>query len=120
MRINPKLIASDNYSTTETKIGTWLGKPLYRKVYSFNVSSNGVSSVDLDNISYDKIWLNMGKSFVQSSTRSQGFARADYRDTIHDVGFFIAIDTKRLTVVSGSNAVAGTAYATVEYTKTTD
>lgn len=37
MRINPKLLKSDNiYSTDEIIIGKYLNKNLYRKVYHFN------------------------------------------------------------------------------------
>jgi len=57
-----------NYSTSEIRIGTWLGKPLYRKVvkYSSTISAgwSGVafSTLGLSNIEYLRIPSALGKN----------------------------------------------------------
>lgn len=50
---------STTYSTTETVIGTWLGKPLYRKVFNIgNLPNAGASTytTGLTNVICQNIW----------------------------------------------------------------
>lgn len=43
--IEESTYASNTYSTTETRIGTWIdGKPIYRKVYTINLSASDRST----------------------------------------------------------------------------
>lgn len=52
---------SDVYSTEEVRIGTWLGKPLYRRVVSFsNVVINGNANKSVANLGANCIIRNIG------------------------------------------------------------
>lgn len=115
-----------NYSSTEKVIGTWInGKPLYRKVYEFTLTSSGYtfSSYSLGLSNVDKIYIN-GNSFIQTSNntfyqlnigryQSNTFAYNNeyswFRCNRTDVNYSI-----------GDTLAGGTCYLIVEYTKTTD
>lgn len=106
----------DIYSTSEIVIGEWLGKPLYRKVFttntlninqrSGNLYSGAISiSTYLSNI--DKIFINAGKSWVNIS----GVTRLL-------LGAYQQNDT--LAIYTEVERLNCTLTLTVEYTKTTD
>ena len=64
----------ENYSIIEKRIGTWIdGKPLYRKTYSVNKddfdeatwgTNDCKAYLDLGISNIDKIWIDLGKSFI--------------------------------------------------------
>lgn len=109
------------YSTDEIKTNEiWInGKPIYRKVVSFNVI-NGYNNYGY-NINADDIWIDFSNSFIKSSTRVNPVSRADYRSENYSIGGFIATDARQLYVMIGSDtSLSGIAYITLKYTKTTD
>lgn len=112
------------YSTEETRIGTWLGKPLYRKAYNFTTSSSALNmQIKIDNIDYGYITMtdksvlldNIGNSksmpmnFVTSTTF---ICRANVQYT-SDAGWFVYF-------VYPSDVKNKKGIVVVEYTKTTD
>lgn len=65
----------EKYSTTETKIGTWIdGKPIYRKVLSGTIGSSGYTSVT-HNLSIESV-INI-KGFC--AVLNQTFSSNGYR-----------------------------------------
>ena len=109
---------SDIYSTDETVIGTFLGKPLYRKVLAFTNTriANGVE-------------LAHGISDMKMCTKISGFHYKDSGQYITQLipwqgNLFFRLVTPTSVTFSGNdyfNAEADvTIYIIMEYTKTTD
>lgn len=105
------------YSTTETKIGTWInGKTIYRKVITGTINS-GLNTIPI-NASYDDVWVDLGHSFIKGSNRVTPLARADYRSENYSVGAVIDVSGNQIFVITGTDSsLAGTAYITIEYTR---
>ena len=102
-----------NYSTEETKIGTWIdGKPLYRK--TFNITSGFSNSFDIihniSNIDYCKCY---GTLITRDTTIEQFYNyNADY--------FRCFRDNKVIKIRYGTINSPTTIIINLEYTKTTD
>lgn len=126
--ITPSIIADDTefysqdnyeqYSLNETRIGTYLGKPLYRKVIDFGALPNataksvahGISNIDkivkIDGITY----ANQNYSPIPLIYNS---SEAQYNTEIYVGG-------SNITMRSTQNRSNTTAMIYLEYTKTTD
>ena len=104
--------AGDVYSTTETRIGTWIdGKPIYRRIFtgtktgSRPVISNQVLNVDTVIKQYGQLTNNNWKYVLTTSSNGVGYK-------IEDSTFYIYSEDSTNTTWS---------YVTIyEYTKTTD
>ena len=113
----------DIYSTTETRIGTWIdGKPLYRKVISANSpSSTGSSAVisDLSSLNYSFIKIADGCIFDTSGNFMES---VNYYVNSGDYSAcWVRLTDKNLVMLIGnSNRANKQCYITLEYTKTTD
>ena len=118
MKINPKLLENDNYSTTEEIIGTWLNKPLYRKVIDFGALPNNSSKSVLHGITNrDKI------------VNIHGYSYRSTDDTYITLPYSATGTQNVACYVNGSNVITITyqdrrnfavSYIVLEYTKTTD
>ena len=104
----------NTYSTTETVIGTWLGKPLYRKVLSFTTSSTLNSFIQVaHNIS------NVDE-FTPNVTMAVKYNNSWYKAP-NDLIIEVYAGEVNFTYYNTSTAMANApAYAVLEYTKTTD
>lgn len=112
----------DVYSTEETVIGTWLGKPLYRKIlvigslppkdketdYPHNISNLdiftrivGSASYTLDGVFYQMPLPNIGA--LANTNSVQVNRKGDY-----------------ITISNGRDRTMWSGYLILEYTKTTD
>jgi len=101
----------NTYSTDEIRIGTWMGKPLYRKVFTGNISSSiehGLTNVNFVN-SYGYVISGTGNFMPLPSLR---VAYPNY-----NIGYYVT--NQNIVFEKGSEA-SGTATITLEYTKTTD
>ena len=118
MIINPKLIASQNYSTSEKKIGIWVdNKPLYRKTISVGALPNGEKTIN-HGISNLKRVVNMYGCAYRSS---DGSNIPLMNSTYNNLASSIYVKSTTLTIVTFSDRTAfKEAYVTLEYTKTTD
>lgn len=104
-----------NYSTEEQVVGTWIdGKPIYKKVYSINVSGTSynrdISSLNIDNL----IKIN---GISQGNPRTMNY----YSSSTDNLRVFITGDNK-LYISSGETYPTKpfTTIVILEYTKTTD
>ena len=107
----------NTYSTTEIRIGTWLGKPLYRKV--FNVNSISTSNTDLVNIT-SLNYSQIVKVYGMLNTDNNQHFPIPLTDSSANYSVIFATSTAlrgRAAVGSGNFA---NAWLAVEYTKTTD
>ena len=118
--INNKIEELNTYSTEEQRIGTWIGKPLYRKTFNVGTLPNAGSKsfeTDLD-------WS------ICKTTNISGCA-------IHPTGGSLPLNfanplaagemigcrqtgTNKITIYTGADRSSYTGYVTLEYTKTTD
>ena len=102
------------YSEEEQVVGTWLGKPLYRKTLEFTPNASETKSLNINNI--DKVWIDESHSFIDNSGETlplnqyitEGYSRA-----------WINKETG-LRFVTTLNISNREGYLTVLYTKTTD
>jgi hypothetical protein len=109
----------NTYSTTEHRIGTWInGKPIYRKVFTFTTPSNDDDYIINTGLSMDKII----KVYGGIAGASGGVTPIPYAIWFGTTPYYT---TFRVSVnkiyYKGSSAYGNTsAYAIIEYTKTTD
>lgn len=108
------------YSTTETRVGTWIdGKPIYRKVISFASSDNMNFSKAHNITNGDKFWLNGSASFIIGGTSTESLP-VNYYNNANDF-CRTWLNTSNIRVISPSSfGTNRTFYIVVEYTKTTD
>lgn len=110
------------YSADEVIIGTWMGKPLYRKVLIFNSTINGNTEFSLaHNITnYERVWIDVSNTFIYSNLYTSSVPSIGYYQNLTDkLNIYIYGDY----VVFYSNGGWGetwTKVVTLNYTKTTD
>lgn len=130
----------NEYSTSEQKIGTFMGKDLYRKTLTYNISdlvfSDNVCELDISSLNSDLIMVDKSHTFIHSEYTDEG---VDYNDNVY-MGYLGSSSTsfanfknasfvienssyfnskKILYLFMGSTirGFGGTLYLTVEYTK---
>lgn len=104
------------YSSEETVIGTWLGKPLYRKTINVGtLPNNTVLRVAHNIINYDRFVNIIGSAKSSTQSLSFPFVGSNLSDNIA-----IQITTDNIVIITGSDRSAFNGYVTLEYTKTTD
>lgn len=110
--------SSTSYSTTETICGTWLDKPLYRKVINFGALPNNTTKQVNHNIAnIDRIVNTQGYAYASSTQVSVNIPYAGYGDFVCDV----IVNTTYVKVATHLDQSAfGECYIFLEYTKTTD
>lgn len=108
----------NTYSTDEIRIGTWMGKPLYRKVYYVNAfANNGNVYLDINVENVDTVISANGYAKNSSHTETI-FLNSSYSNAIYDVIVWEESKNKlRLHSTSDRSGYSG--YVWIEYTKTT-
>lgn len=104
------------YSTTEQRIGTYLGKPLYRKVLKFGaLANNGETTVD-----YDSTYIiQQFNVYVKNPTSGVKFHLPVVGTNY--INAFDYIPNNRIAILTTSDRTGFTNnYVIIEYTKTTD
>lgn len=119
--VNNNDVLKGTYSTNETRIGTWMGKPLYRKVLStIGLSGETKKSINYNITNPDKIWIAGG--FVYSIRRIVTLPMIGYNgDLSQEVDVWV--EKQENVVKLYSNGGWGndwTFYIIINYTKTTD
>lgn len=118
---------SNNYSTTEQVVGTWIdGKPLYQKtiiVTSITPSSSGLYSIESGLSDINEVFFVADGSNLHQASVSDVRYPVPYvhYDTANLIGVFFNMSTNTIEVRASANQrVALSGYITVRYTKTTD
>ena len=107
----------NNYSTTETKIGTWVdGKPLYRKIINFGVCPNNTTKGVDHNISNLKRIIHL--SGFGGSNQNKGGVTLPHASA-NPIALY-ANDTQVVVIAYQDASGYTQTYIWVEYTKTTD
>lgn len=107
------------YSTSETRIGTWLGKPLYRKIIDFGALPNNTDKSVALGISNLELIITMNG--VANRPGGNKMPIPTVSSTLSGM-IYIYIDASlNLHIVTGEDRSSYTkTYITIEYTKTTD
>lgn len=106
------------YSTTETEIGTWMGKKLYRKMYQITtVDGTNTYTIDISNLGATHAWINTGESFVEATSGEvKGFNFFEDATNFYLRG--LITNNSTITVkVAGGQYYCGPTYICLEYTK---
>lgn len=114
-------ILKGTYSTNETKIGTWMGKPLYRKVLStVGLTSGTKKSINYNITNPDKIWIAGG--FAYSDVRVVTLPMIGYDgDLAQKADVWVEAIENAVKLYSNENwGNLWTFYVIINYTKTTD
>ena len=129
-------VVSDNsgtYSSQETQVGTWLDKPLYRRVYKCTTPSNFNSEkmiIDISDIDYDyiditkyiikstdnKVAINSMNNFADAHIRF--WIRAQANDNPNQVMMIMQYSNENAN--GAKNILSAEIYITIEYTKNSD
>ena len=113
----------NTYSTDEIRVGTWMNKPLYRKIYILSaVAGNNSYTLNPAPSNVDLMWFDLSATFLlQEST---GYARQGIDLGAANPGYdFSARVVSKVSVnIYVGNLIANnsTIYATLLYTKTAD
>ncbi len=115
-------IKSENYSTTEQVVGTWIdGKPVYQKVIENTVTLNSYAVVGTINNVKDTISVN----WLVAPSNFGSFGRTGYLNSNYYTGIQAEIDASNVLTISiwgkeGTNGASTSVRVIVRYTKTTD
>ena len=110
------------YSKEEQRIGTWFGKPLYRKVFPFTLSRNTLE-VALGNTNYDEIWLDENSHLMPNNQSSNVKSISlNYVTTDNITRCNIQYTNAWIAYISCDNNdyLNGRGYVIIKYTKTND
>ena len=115
-------MTKDIYSTEEVRIGTWLNKPLYRKVINagvINISAG--SSINIaHNISNIELVNKVEAKIVYLSAKTQNTYYLPYINGANNTSVTIVDKTNVVIKSIGEGWSGHNIYITLEYTKTTD
>lgn len=104
------------YDEQERVIGTWFGKPLYRKGFSIdkNFDTGGKELADVADLNIEDIAKTYGTIVVLSN--NAGIFSRSYPDP----GIAIGMSEDKTKLMAWSNAAYTLQKLAIEYTKTTD
>ena len=107
---------SDNYSTDERVIGTWIdGKPIYQKTLTGKVSGTDYSLINLADLNIEKC-LEISGAYHATGL---GYMPFNYSKTDYITGYYKE-STKTFEFRAYPDYNDGDYYFTIKYTKTTD
>ena len=109
--------ANQNYSSVEQRIGTWIGKPLYRKIIDFGSLPNATGSSKPHGISNVDNFINQ-KGFCTNGISWLPIPFVSAINTFSDVQ--LSCDNTAIYIRTNNNMSSYNAYIILEYTKTTD
>ena len=113
----------ERYSTEETRIGTWLGKPLYRRVLTKDVT--GVTQTSLGyiyNVDFISI-CDKSSTILKNNSSTHYYIPVSTYTSSSDFSKFYGyknVSENSVNILWAGSSMTGTLVAVVEYTKTTD
>ena len=121
--------SSNNYSTTETKVGKWIdGKTIYQKTITtvvFNTTQNIVYDINIselnleDLIDMEAIAITDAKPFAGSKNAKYRVGTTYYYDSNNNYNIYIDCNGKLILDKKGMTKYP-IVHITLKYTKTTD
>ena len=119
---NEEIYSKDNleqYSTGEIRIGTWLGKPLYRKVIDCGMLPNATTKTISTGLSNVSAILKLYGTAYSGGTMLP-IPHASAQNLTAAIAAFLTNSYGTLTIQTGSDRSTLKGYIVLEYTKTTD
>lgn len=114
--------AGDVYSTTERVVGTWIdGKKRYRKTLQATIGSDGKANIDCTSLNIDVVTAIQGIIAIQQT--SLNYTPLFFKNTgstSYSTSCYYNGGNKSVVFDCTTGYSGGTAYVTIEYTKTTD
>lgn len=109
------------YSSEEQVIGTWFGKPLYRKVISTYTSYNTTLEIMHEIENTDKIWIDFGNSYYRANNSTMIPLNANsYWGDFAQMNDAMVYNDRIILYSTGGWAEGWEKVITLHYTKTTD
>jgi hypothetical protein len=109
------------YFSEETIIGTWFGKPLYRKTITFKTTISGSFTVPHEIANVDEINVDYGNSYFKETTGiSYSLPIIGYAGNFTDNCYAYVNKENIYIFATGGWNTSWTKYITLLYTKTTD
>lgn len=109
------------YSSGETIIGTWFGKPRYRKTITFQTTISGSFTIPHEIANVDEIHVDYGDSFFVGTTgTSYSLPIIGYAGNFTDNCYAYVNKENIYIFTTGGWNISWTKYITLLYTKTTD
>lgn len=119
--VNDKFDNLNIYSTEEQRIGVWIdGKPLYRKVISTNTSYNQELEILHGVSNYDKMWIDLGKSYYIADKTILPLISNSYWGDFAQKTDAMVYNDRILLYSTGGWGTVWTKVITLNYTKSTD
>lgn len=122
MRINPKLFSK--YQTTEQIIGTWMGKPLYRKTIFLSSlpSTTGLTTYNHNISNVDEIWFDVSNCFAiwNYGTNNQFTNCLPFFNYSNNHIYLCNLSKTSYDMHTNMDRSNLRGYITLNYTKTTD
>lgn len=119
--LNEKITKSTTYSMEETVVGTWFGKPLYRKVIDFGALPNATTKEIAHNITnIDKFIKVEGIATRQDATKFTQSLPLVYMSSDSAYNTTLGVNTTSIEIRCTEDRSMFKGYVTLEYTKTTD
>lgn len=117
--LNDKITTKSTYSTEETKVGTWNGKPIYRKTIVMSNVTETNKTYDLSSLSIETCMIDSSHSYFEQGNYQ--IPIGCYGGTTDYSRAFYQKNTKTLYVQFGTTyTMSKNIHITIEYTKTTD
>lgn len=112
---------NEEYSTAETRIGTFMGKPLYRKVFTLSnqtPTSSNTNYINISGLGIDELTLFRG--ILKSSTGGRYVIPFTDSSSNYNVFFVTQQQSIRGRFQLGDGGTSANLLFILEYTKTTD
>lgn len=119
--VNKKINELDNrdvYSTEETVIGTWLGKPLYRKVIDVGALPDDTTKLVAHNITNIDYIVRFYGTAMGSNNHTLPLPHVNPKTP--NYGILLQVSRTNVEIETGHARSDYSGYVTIEYTKTTD
>lgn len=116
--VNDKINNLSTYSTTETVCGTWLNKPLYRKVLDVGALPDSTTKLINHNIENLNYFTSISGIAIKGSGNNLPIPFI-HEGTLSNSIRIYAYETQ-VVIACGSDRTTWNGYVILEYTKTTD
>ena len=117
--VKEEIVNNHTYSTEETKVGTWNGKPVYRKTIVISNVTETNKTYDLSSLSIETCMIDSSHSYFEQGNYQ--IPIGCYGGTTDYSRAFYQKNTKTLYVQFGTTyTMSKNIHITIEYTKTTD
>ena len=118
MQSNIEDAIKDVYSTEETIIGTWLGKPLYRKTVNIGALPNATAKNVAHNITNIDYIVRFYGTAMSAAKHTLPLPHVNTGNISY--GVLLQVGKTNVEIETGYNRSDYSGYVTIEYTKTTD